>query len=109
MEEVSNLGSERNEYTIYKIVEQIVQQKIPVISIGGGVLLSGRNLEFKFFDYLNEIFEDSIDIESYILLPINNERIQLNLLSDEDLPIFKENCGLYIDCLDSQNSKKKRF
>lgn len=107
MEDVLNLGSERNEYTIYKIVEQIIQQKIPVISIGGGVLLSnGRILEFKFFNYLNEIFEHAIEIESYILLPMNNKSIQLNLLSDEDLVIFKKQCGLYIDCLDSPNCKE---
>jgi len=108
MKEVLSLSSERNEYTIYKIVEQLIQQKIPVVSIGGGVLLSNKQIpEFKFFNYLNEIFDYSIDIESYILLPMNNDKNELKLLLNDDLLNFKEQCKLYINWLDTQNSKQK--
>ena len=39
-ETVSKLGAERNDYTRWKIIEALMQGKIPVVSTGGGVLFS---------------------------------------------------------------------
>ena len=45
--EVMSLGSERNDFTVWKVIEASMQGKIPVISTGGGALFSqGRDQSF---------------------------------------------------------------
>jgi hypothetical protein len=96
---VYKLSSERNDYTKFKIVEQIIQRKIPVFSTGGGALLSSTvgTQEFSFFDYLEKIFNQSININGYILLPKKDDTRTLTVMTDKDLPIFIQNCKKYIN------------
>jgi hypothetical protein len=66
---VYKLGGERNDYTIYKLVEQIHKNRIPILSVGGGQLLS-RDGKFILIDYLDSIFFSRVTFQPIIVLPI---------------------------------------
>ena len=104
MESVLSLSQERNDYTKYKIIEIIMQNKIPIVSSGGGILLSNdyKNKKIIFFNNLEKIFNNSIEFDTYILLPKNDGTRICNTLEKEYFPIFKEKCKNYL-------SKKNTF
>lgn len=104
MKSVLSLGQERNDYTKYKIIEIIMQNKIPIVSTGGGILLSNdyKNKKIVFFNNLEKIFNNSIEFDTYILLPKNDGTRICNILDNINLSIFKEKCSYYL-------SKKNKF
>jgi hypothetical protein len=66
--QVLTLKDQRNDYTIYKVVEAICNKKVPVLSSGGGVLLN-RSGGIAIFDYLNSIYYNRVTFIPTILLP----------------------------------------
>jgi len=98
MKSVLSLGQERNDYTKYKIIEIIMQNKIPIVSTGGGILLSNdyKNKKIVFFKNLEKIFNNTIEFDTYIFLPKNDGTRICNILENEDLSIFKKTCDDYL-------------
>jgi hypothetical protein len=68
IDQVLTLKDQRNDYTIYKVVEAICNNKVPVLSSGGGVLLN-RSGGIAIFDYLNSIYYNRVTFIPTILLP----------------------------------------
>jgi hypothetical protein len=68
IDQVLNLKDHRNDYTIYKLVESICNNKVPVLSTGGGILLN-RSGGVAIIDYLNSIYYNRVTFIPTILLP----------------------------------------
>ena len=86
---VYKLGSERNDYTIYKLVEQIHKNIIPILSVGGGQLIS-RDRRFTLIDYLNSIFLSRVTFQPIIVLPIMPQDT-FKILEGDELIDFIDN------------------
>jgi shikimate kinase len=97
MEKVLKLSSERNEYTLYKLVEAIIDSKIPILSMGGGVLLKGAG-DVILMDYLNSIFYNRVKFVPTILLPFKYKAGDKSILelSDERLKTFVAECNAQV-------------
>ena len=69
LKETLKLGDERNQYTIYQIVKVLIDGKIPVISTGGGAIMSGfgKKSAFKLREYIKKV--TGIDIKIVTLIP----------------------------------------
>jgi hypothetical protein len=86
---VYKLGGERNDYTIYKLVEQIHKNIIPILSVGGGQLMS-RDGKFSLIEYLENIFLSRVTFQPIIVLPIMAAET-LKVLEGEELNDFIDN------------------
>jgi shikimate kinase len=93
---VMRMSNERNDYTKYKVIEQIINKKIPILSAGGGVLFTGFGKE-QIFNFINNLYDilDNIDIKVTIFLPnINEENTFTPILQDDIEKLYKD-CKYY--------------
>lgn len=71
LEDVLQLKSERNDYTIWLIIKSLMLHKIPILSTGGGLLYTfGKKLEFILRARINQIL--NIDVKILLLIPSND-------------------------------------
>lgn len=66
---VKKLKGERNDYTIWTIVNAILNGKIPLVSQGGGVFFQGKKLKFIMKQRVQEIL--GIEVKIHVFFPDN--------------------------------------
>jgi shikimate kinase len=71
MNDVANLSLERATYTLWLIYKALMQNKIPIISTGGGVLFHGKKDDFILPDNIYKIFGINVKIISILPNDIN--------------------------------------
>jgi len=77
IQDVLSLSSERNDYSIWKILEVLMNGKIPCVSLGGGVLyqMTGfgkkRSMEFALTKRIEQVL--NIKVKIILLLPTDGE------------------------------------
>ena len=77
MQDVLSLSSERNDYSMWKILEVLMSGKIPCVSLGGGVLyqIKGfgkkKSMEFALTKRIEEVL--NIKVKILLLLPTDGE------------------------------------
>jgi adenylate kinase family enzyme len=77
--EVYSLGEERNPYTIYKVTEQFIENRVPILTQGGGILLNNKDKNVDFFNNLDKTFKNKVKVEVTLLLPsLIDDIIMLN-------------------------------
>ena len=94
---VLQLSEERNNYTKYKVIEQIINNKIPILSTGGGVLFNNKK-EFDFISNLDNIFNkinSNINIKLTIFIPNNDNNFEF-INNTIDIIKFKEECSKFM-------------
>ncbi len=72
MNEVANLSTERATYTRWLIYKALMQNKIPVISTGGGVLFDGKKNNFVLPNNIYKIFGVNLKVISILPTDINS-------------------------------------
>ena len=77
MQDVLSLSSERNDYSLWKILEVLMNGKIPCVSLGGGVLyqVTGfgkkKSMEFALTKRIEQVL--NIKVKILLLLPTDGE------------------------------------
>ena len=77
MQDVLSLSSERNDYSMWKILEVLMNGKIPCVSLGGGVLyqVTGfgkkKSMEFALTKRIEQVL--NIKVKILLLLPTDGE------------------------------------
>lgn len=86
-EEVSILKEERNPYTRWNITRSFLENKVPIVSMGGGVLTGGTDKD-KRFEYYSDLVSQFGPVNLVVLpmLPINGN--DFIILEGADLRIF---------------------
>ena len=112
MSKVLNLGEERNPYTLWQIYKTLLDGKVPVVSLGGGLLIDfGKEKTFNLFRNIENVFKPkgAIDYNLTILLPDNKTGIITNIeeyLKDNILDdIFEEYQNKLKDIVDERNKR----
>lgn len=80
---ISRLGDERNQYTQYQIVRVLMQGKIPIISCGGGQLMTYKNHKGEFS--LRSVIELMIGMKVNLITFVPNDIF--TLLDKTNIPL----------------------
>ena len=72
---VSRLSYDRSQYTRSKIFQCLYHGKIPILSIGGGVLVGNMDKSINFFDELIDLFKTK-KVDIILCLPSLNTNVQ---------------------------------
>jgi hypothetical protein len=121
MATVLKLGDERNPYTLWQIYKNLIENRIPVLSTGGGCLVTfGKESKFILFENIKKIFEGhKVDFNITILLPneetkiINNDNRDkiYEYLGSKTLynieALFKEYKAKLSTIIDERNERNK--
>ena len=84
MDTVMKLGKERNDYTIWKIIEALMHGKVPVVSTGGGVLFSqGKAMKF----ILSNKIQNTLNVPVRIILCLANNAENITELDKHYNPV----------------------
>lgn len=81
MSTVMKLGSERNDYSIWKIIEALMMGKVPIVSTGGGVLHSFKG-DFILRQKIRRAL--GINVQIILILPDPHQETATSISADYD-------------------------
>lgn len=100
-----NLKMERNPYSMWKIIETLMQGRTPVISAGGGIFFSQKNAQL----ILRETIFNALNINVNIIALFPTSESQ-SLLTIENNDTFKRSLrGVYKDSETVKNAVSRIF
>lgn len=82
MDRTMNLKLERNPYSLWKIIEVLMQGKIPVMSAGGGIFFSQKNCQFVLRETIFNVLNMNINLT--VLFP-TNDNSSVSTIDNNDL------------------------
>ena len=89
-EDVLLLGTERTDYTKWNLNNALINNKIPIISMGGGNIATriGSTNGYTFIDDINEMMHTTVNFNSFLFLP--HDKPIFEIFRDIDMNTFVE-------------------
>lgn len=82
MKRTMNLKMERNPYSMWKIIEALMEGKTPVVSAGGGIFFSQKNCQLVLRETIFNVL--NINVNLIVLLPTNDSK-NITIIDNNDL------------------------